>query len=95
MFLEGENKLLKHVGNHNQREKFDLNLKERERRNELNLGNAWVMESVGGERRDYASSTMSSWRVRRKQDLTQILEKHLLNTFTLSKRLIKSSKNSC
>ena len=36
---------------------------ERERRKELKLGNASAIKFVGGERRDYDSSTISSWRL--------------------------------
>ena len=50
------------MSNRNQRGKFDLQLRERERerRKELKLGNAWAIEFVGGEWRDYASLTMGS-----------------------------------
>ena len=71
-------------------------MKERERRKELKLGNAWAMESVGGERRDSNSSTISSWRVSEASKISHKSKRsYLENTFTLAKKLAKSSKNSC
>ena len=83
-------------------------MKGRERRNELKLENAWAMEFVGGERRDYASSTMSSWRVREASKISHKskrstcktpshLPRHLsnpINTHAKDKKRIPISKSA-